>query len=377
MTIIKKHDNALISATGHVHIEDDLGHVHLDDWNAIHPQNLARILTRALANETNSYIYRMAFGNGGSIVDALYDVTLKTPNDGLYPDVATWTSRLYNETYTEIITDKNATSENNAGNSGSNSIISTKDLTNPLRSKVVVTVVLGPGEPRSQSLTDNLPPQDVVDNTFTFDEIGLYSPGKSNVATRGRCDADIRIGTAPQDVTGLQTNKTYCLYIAVDQDLNSPTFLKYSFTTNDFNANVDITYEALMNILNSLLVGVTVSMTEPGTNVYDGYLKFISETVGSSSNVLIKGYGDLTQSEIDEMTAADETYLFSEGALTTFQQRFLAASGSDAGVEDNYADPSTERERLLTHITFVPVIKTANRTFVVTYTITIDVGQNT
>lgn len=363
----KHKDNAFITATGHVHIQDDLGTVHLDDCNAIHAQNLARIIARALANEENSHIYKMAFGNGGTIVDALFDVTLKTPNDGLYPDVATWTSRLYNETYAEIISDPNALSENNQGTSSINTVLSFKDANNPLQSKVRVTVVLGPDEPRTQSLTDNLPPEDVVNNTFTFDEIGLFSSGKSNVATQGRCDVDVRAGTTPDSITGLLSNTEYFFDLTFnDVDVSNPTYTRYTFNTNGLQLE-EITYEVLVNKINDALPnGLRVTMIEPSTGAIDGFLKFISNLIGSGSNVIVKEYEEGDETE-------DAIALFKPNVLTTFQQRILVTEGSNAGVEDS-DDPTLERERLLTHITFVPVIKAANRTFVITYTITINVG---
>ena len=92
---------------GHCTIEDDLGNVLLDKDNAVHPQNMARVISRALANEDNYIIHRIAFGNGGTDIDAAYTVTFKPPNDGQPPDTQTWGSRLYNETYSEIIDESN------------------------------------------------------------------------------------------------------------------------------------------------------------------------------------------------------------------------------------------------------------------------------
>ena len=97
-----------IHVSGHVHIEDDRGEVLLDKSNAVHPQNMARVMARALAGEDNSKIYRIAFGNGGTLTDAAFTVTFNTPNDGQSPDVRTWDSRLYNETYSEVIDEGDA-----------------------------------------------------------------------------------------------------------------------------------------------------------------------------------------------------------------------------------------------------------------------------
>lgn len=101
----KSDENMSVKVRGHCKIVDDLGNVLVDKDNAIHPQNLSRVIARALANEHNYYIHRIAFGNGGTTVDAAYTVRYKTVNDGQSPDIATWDSRIYNETYSEIIDD--------------------------------------------------------------------------------------------------------------------------------------------------------------------------------------------------------------------------------------------------------------------------------
>jgi len=49
--------------------------------------------------------------------------------------------------------------------------------------------------------------------------------------------------------------------------------------------------------------------------------------------------------------------------------------GEDAGVQNDPVNSPTERERLLTHIIFSPVLKSANRTLTVTYTLTISVAR--
>jgi len=93
-----------IQVKGHVKIADDLGHVLLDRDNAIHPQNMARVIARSLANEPNGNIYRIAFGNGGTETDAAYTVSYKTPNTGQDDNInQTFDTRLYNETYSEIV----------------------------------------------------------------------------------------------------------------------------------------------------------------------------------------------------------------------------------------------------------------------------------
>ena len=48
--------------------------------NAIHPQNMSRVIARALANEPNSIIHRIAFGNGGTYTDAASNTVFNPPN---------------------------------------------------------------------------------------------------------------------------------------------------------------------------------------------------------------------------------------------------------------------------------------------------------
>ena len=80
----------------------ETGEVLVDKPNSIHSQNMARVLARGLAREANYYIRRMAFGNGGTFRDAAGNLVYNPPNDGRD---GSWESRLYNETYSEIIDD--------------------------------------------------------------------------------------------------------------------------------------------------------------------------------------------------------------------------------------------------------------------------------
>ena len=96
-------DNLSVQIKGHLKIVDDLGNVLVDKFNAIHPQNLSRVIARALSNESNYFINRIAFGNGGTFTNIAGHITDKMPNTGYPPDIATWDSRLYNEIYSEII----------------------------------------------------------------------------------------------------------------------------------------------------------------------------------------------------------------------------------------------------------------------------------
>ena len=100
-------DTLPLDVKGHVQITDDLGNVLLDQDNAVHPQNIARVIARSLSNEDNYRIHRIAYGNGGTTVTVAQEIQYEAPNDGQAPDVSTWDSRLHNETYSEIIDESN------------------------------------------------------------------------------------------------------------------------------------------------------------------------------------------------------------------------------------------------------------------------------
>lgn len=54
-----------IKVLGHLKlVGKQTGEVFLDKTNAVHPQNLARIFARALANENYHHIMNIALGNG-------------------------------------------------------------------------------------------------------------------------------------------------------------------------------------------------------------------------------------------------------------------------------------------------------------------------
>jgi len=188
-----------VNVTGHCHIEDDENNVLLDKCNAIHPQNMARVIARALSNESNFSIYRIAFGNGGTVTDAAYNITYNSPNDGQPPDVNTWDSRLYNETYSEIIdegnialntllgTDPGSGDREGGGANPANDPVSSPHVSGPgvrstelgVTSQIVITSVLNPSEPTGEFVTDASASN--TESTFTFDEIGLYTSGSSYI----------------------------------------------------------------------------------------------------------------------------------------------------------------------------------------------------
>lgn len=405
-----KTDNLPISVKGHLKIVDDLGNVLVDKDNAVHPQNLARVFARALANESNYFIHRIAFGNGGTVVDSAYTVTYKTPNDGQPPDPRTWDSRLYRETYSEVVDEGNITlnpllgtdpgsagpntgTRGGGGASPAGDPTSVPHVSGPgvhsnelgLTSEVVITVVLNPDEPKGQFQNDNLAPSEGTEGWFTFDEIGLYTSGAPAIDTNGYQDVDVGNRTSTDD-TGLLAGTQYSFEISVDG--GAPVTIDFTTpATGGTGPGGEITYGDLCEAINTgdtnwnptwggvspLPGGATVSITDissgltypsiAGAQTY-GYLRFTSSSTGVGSSIsLAPGTVGL------DLFAS----LNPPGGGTIL----AAVDGKDAGIQNDPVNPDRERERLLTHVIFSPVLKAANRSLVITYTLTISVARTT
>ena len=390
-----------INVKGHVKIENDLGEVLLDKDNAVHPQNMARVIARALSREDNYWIHRIAFGNGGTEVDAAFQITYKQPNDGQPPDSYTWDSRLYNETYSEIINESvgggllgtdpgsagpNAGQRSGGGADPSGDPSSIEHVSGPgvrsnelgLTSEIVITSVLNPGEPTGQFLTDNQNPVEDTESDFTFDEIGLYTTGYPASASAGYHNIDVGNRTSESD-TGLALNTTYSFDVTID----GGTAQTITFTTpaaGGSGPNSEILYGDLCEAINTgdtgwalggtpAISGGVMSITDVtgsflsivGAQTF-GFLKVESSNLGAGSTVLLEVGG----AGLDLFASVNPP---SGGTLQA------AVAGVDAGVQNDPVNSDTERERLLTHIIFSPVLKSANRTLTITYTLTASVAR--
>lgn len=145
---------------GHVLVKDKFtGEVLLDKFNAVHPQNMAKVIARGLANESNQQIFQIALGNGGTYIDSTQSIVYNSPNViGLAAD-------LYNVTYSEIVDDANT----NVGIG--NSVISQAAPSPDISSLVICTIQLSANEPAGQATTDGVTTN--PNSAFTFDELGL------------------------------------------------------------------------------------------------------------------------------------------------------------------------------------------------------------
>lgn len=399
-----------VNVKGHCKIVDDLGNVLLDKTNAIHPQNVARVFARALANEHNYFVHRIAFGNGGTIVDAAYTVTYREPNDGQSPDIASWDSRIYHETFSKIIDDGQTTLNPNLGidpgsadlntgiRSGGGSVPSSDPATIPhvsgpgvrsvdlgLLSEVVISATINADEPKSQFLTDTQYPSEYTGSSFVFDEIGLYTAGATAINTGGYQYIDVGNRTSTDD-TGLAKNATYSFRISVNG--GTPTLI--TFTTpvlGGSGPSGEILYGDFCEAINTgdstwgfsgtnpLPSGATVSITDVtgGTfpsivgSITYGFLKFSSSTSGSNSSILLDSSSWTSHETLTSLMANLNPPL--GGILMT------AVAGKVAGLQNAPTNHTTERERLLAHLIFSPILKAANRRLNITYTLTISVGR--
>jgi hypothetical protein len=390
------HDTINFGVKGHVLITDDRGEVLVDKHNAIHPQNMARVIARGLANEGNSAIYRIAFGNGGTTTNAAFTVTYKEPNTGQETTVnQTFDSRLHNETYSEIIDDSSTligtdpgsadstgTRPGGSANAGNDPLTGTAGTSGPgvisseigFTSNVTITAVLNTSEPSGQSGGG------VVSNTedaFVFDELGLYTDGAPATASNGTHDINVGAQISSND-SGLSPSTTYQFNINIDGGgSNTVVFTTPAGGTGVTTGSSEITYGDLCEGLNGgswidsgTMGNSSILITDQtadypsilGVNT-NGFLRFVSDTSGPTSSIV---FTPSSGTGANMLTALATT----SGSATTS----LPVSGKAQGVQNAVTSPTTEQERLLTHLIFAPVLKSPNRTLTIKYTLTVSVA---
>lgn len=170
------------TVTGHVLITDEAGNVLRDEYNAIHPKNMATAIARGLSNSTNYQIYKLKLGNQGTYIDDSQQIVFRPPN------VSGDTADLYNPTYVEIVDDGNASV--GAGNS-----VTFSNIPASTNTRVIITAVVSANEainrptdeadsatPTADPTTDaTLDP----DGQFFFDELGLFTKETSGTMIDG------------------------------------------------------------------------------------------------------------------------------------------------------------------------------------------------
>lgn len=376
---------------GHVLIKNLTNNtVLLDKHNAVHPQNMARVIARALSKESNYYVYRVGFGNGGSFTDSSGQIVFRSPNDGR--DGSGWESRLYNETYSEIVddsdplvgTDPGSSDANNtrpgggsspSDDAGTDSVVSQEVGT---KSNIVITVYLNKNEPSGQTLSVTDPTFGSADEDFIFDEIGLYTSGQPARDSSGYSTINVGNKTS-SDISSLGVDSQFNITITVDgTEYNSVLKLPTSGT----GPSGEITYGDICEGINS---GDWIISGEPIDNYVYVYITDMSN--GDYPSILAKqSYGFLTFESKTSGSTSSVSMTCSSGDATDFfnnistgicgNVNYTSVTGKDAGSANDSITPVNERERLLTHLVFSPVRKSADDEIVIVYTLTVSVNPS-
>jgi len=161
-TIKTPNEQQGLDIQGHIKIYDpETQQVYVDKHNAIHYENFSVSLAKSIANRTTGFIEEMHFGNGGTSVDTTGIITYLTPNPS--GDNA----NLYNRTYFKSVNDQSSLNTDTTRNK-----ITISHTNGTTYTDLIVSCLLDFGEPAGQQAFDNTT---TVNDTFVFDEIGLFS----------------------------------------------------------------------------------------------------------------------------------------------------------------------------------------------------------
>ena len=151
---------------GHIKITDrNTGEVLVDKDNAVNYENISIAMANTLANQSQGYIYTMAFGNGGASVDPTGIITYLPPN------VTGQNAALYNETYAKVVDQNSSTNLDPANNK-----MTVLHTAGNVYTDILVTCLLDYGEPAGQQAFDN---STNFNGQYVFDELGLQCWGGS------------------------------------------------------------------------------------------------------------------------------------------------------------------------------------------------------
>ena len=150
----------LTSIQGFLKIFDPAsGEVFVDKKNAIHYENISICMANTLADKNTGFIYKMAFGNGGSAVDPTGVITYLPPN------TTGQNASLYNETYSKVVDNNSAANLDPANN-----YLTVLHTSGNVYTDIVTTCLLDYGEPSGQQAFDN---STNFNGEYVFDELGL------------------------------------------------------------------------------------------------------------------------------------------------------------------------------------------------------------
>jgi len=157
-------DNAGLNMSGHIIIRDaDTKEEFINKRNAIHYGNMARIVAEALNNAADSYVNFIAFGNGGTSVDAAGGKVLyRSPR---VSEAYEASASLYNKTYHKDIQGVESNSDNKI-----------EIITGASYTDIKMTVTLGYNEPAGQDVFDS---STTNIGDYVFDELGVFTNATS------------------------------------------------------------------------------------------------------------------------------------------------------------------------------------------------------
>lgn len=130
--------------------------VHLDKKNAVHKENMAVAVAKAMGGQSTGHVYKMAFGTGGATVDALEAIVYASPN-------VTGVADLNIPAYEETV------DQNRGGPVGNQMTV--RHTGGTLYADLEIRCVIDKTEPAGQSTFDNITA--AMAGNFVFDEIGL------------------------------------------------------------------------------------------------------------------------------------------------------------------------------------------------------------
>lgn len=164
-----------IHVQGHIKIFDpETKEVFIDKRNAIHYENISVALAQNLSNKSQSFIYEMHFGNGGTAVDPTGVISYLPANTNAQ------NSNLYNPTYFKIVDDTSVKNTDPARNK-----ITVLHTPGNIYTDILVTCLLDYGEPADQAAFDN---SQSLNGDYVFDELGLKArslDGSEGLTTTG------------------------------------------------------------------------------------------------------------------------------------------------------------------------------------------------
>jgi hypothetical protein len=171
----KPDDTSGVHIQGHIKIFDPVtGEEFVNKRNAIHYENISVALAQNLSNKSQSFIYEMHFGNGGTAVDPTGVISYLPPNTNAQ------NSNLYNPTYFKIVDDTSVKNTDPARNN-----ITVLHTPGNIYTDILVTCLLDYGEPADQSAFDN---SQSLNGDYVFDELGLKArslDGSEGLTTTG------------------------------------------------------------------------------------------------------------------------------------------------------------------------------------------------